>query len=413
MTALFVVLDPEKSSSDRLPPGVWFESPANAASRFAEGQFSTLLDDIHLVQYRTDLDWRADWASERYRGSGLIFESGSITARDLHVRSQIMVNVPLTEKLGLRYDRRGFRDRRFDIRSERLEAHGYVTKRFALVLAGLPEPQKEHSSVGAGLHWGSREGPGYVRVLVMDERFIHNEKRRDGMVFTRQPVRYIADTYWEGGSWRGFGSLDVGEPYRFSWDALPGTESTSHGRGQMRHGEFGLQWFRGVWEAGIQGRGATEIIERNDGDRSGAGDFMFDRRWGQGHGHLKYIGTPWHVTGLLGGSAQNDRYTFRLHRDGGYEMRAILWGAEIAWPVWPTHEFRLGYLGNIFRMERGGIADESDPLLANRELLGYADKVHFKWLHHFQPAMRIELLLSHQLHNGNFGGGSIKGSFLF
>ena len=402
---------PPSLHADEPPAGALFEPARDLRREFAAGQFTDLLD-IHLLQYSADVSWHADWAQRRFQKNGLAFEAGSISARDLGGSLEIALNVPTGDSSMLRYDRRSFRDHRFEFTDERLEVHRYVLPWLAVVAAGMPASRKEHIRLGGGLHIGRPADSANLQLLVLNERPLYNLKHRASYVFSEPALRYFIDGHARRQHWRVFASASLGSRYEIENAGVLAPALVVSGQGRQHHGRGGAIWQKKGWQAGTELFAASNFAHRVSSQE--AEGFTFDRRWMQAHVFGRRDWSRWSLKLLTGAAVQRDVFDFAQRRPGRYDMRIVLWGWESGWRPWRNHEFRLGYLANGYVMKRVSEKAPQTPIaLLDRGARGYTDKVHLKWQHAFAPGAALELLVSHELMQGTFGGFSAKGIFFF
>lgn len=410
---LVAVLGPRGLSATEilLPP--FFSVEADLLERVGDGQFGTLLE-VHLLQYGVDPTWRAEWARHRYEGSGFLMQYGSTSGTRLYVDAEIGLHLPLTDRLGVGYERREWEDGRFELFDERLSAHWFVTDDWAVVAAGWPAHRKDEASFGLGAQWGSSRDR-WLRLVVLDEAFVHERKATGETSFSKRPIRYLADGYLERGALVLHGTANLGEPYRAVNRPEAAGEPSYRGEGLSAYGTLGAE-LRGTDRGvGLLGRFVVERLAQTempvDGEPAKLG---MTRGWTLVQAHAWRRLGLWGGTGLLGYARQRDDHETPAE-EGTYRMDQGLFGLEGAYTGWDPLEVRAGYLGSYSRMVRRVEAADPDvtPALEGRSREGFADKVHLKVLYRFRPQVALEALISKEVTGGGFGGFAMKALAVF
>lgn len=369
------------------------------------GQFNDRLE-LHLLQYAADASWRAGWAARKYSESGLFGEYGSTRASELYVNGAIALNIFPSERIQLRYDRREYRDGRFDVSDERFDVLWHTGAGLAVVLTGWPSFEKAEASFGLGIRLGAARARDALELRVVNDRFLWNEKSSSDVTITKRPIRVVLDGSLERGPWRVHGTADWGLGHAAEAGGEGGAPARS-ARGFQRFVDVSAERALGSGAIGVRVTGAA--LERRQEEGSGA-VLRLERRWGRA------VLTGWRgvgrvtLHGLLGVAAQRDEVESPSVPSGSYRMDALLVGLEGGVPAARGLEVRLGYLGCSQRSER--TAEPAGPLPSLEES-PFLDKAHVKALYVFRPGMSIELLLSQALRGGSFGGGSLKALLAF
>ncbi len=398
-TALLAAQTPASS----VPEPLFAADLGAFTDRVDGGQFSELLE-VHLAQYAVDPVWAAEWADDRYRRSGMLAGYGSVSVRALHHHLDLVLNLAPTERLQLRYDQRRWADTRFDLREERFDALWWATPGFALLASGWPTPQKQYSAFGLGCALGRADGDNRLVVLVRDDRYVFNQKTDSDVRFTDQPLRLLVDGTASGEAWQAYTSLNLGTGY--SAEDRPEGSVSRATSGRLQYGDAGALWRHGPVRATLTGRFVTQDRAEDDGR---ARVLSLQRDWWRVDGTLEFAPGDW-AGALLGGYAwQHDRFFAAADVDGEYRARNALFGAEGIYRGWQTGELRLGYVGNVFGMERDSRALGTEPpTLEIESEEGYVDKVHLIGRYRFHPSLALEALLSKEISRGSFGGFSVR-----
>ena len=419
MTGLAVGVALCADAAPDIPPAALEWGRQAIVSEMLDGQFNPLLD-IHLVQYSLDREWTANWMASRYGRSGILGEYGSVTGEHLYTHTDILLNIPLNDRFRLRYDRRQWEEGRFEQRYERLEAQYFVLDRLALVLCGMPAFEKAEGALGGGLFAGTPGGTNYLSAVAVGDRFIHNDKTDSNLLFTREPVRFLVDGYYRAGDWRVYGSLNWVDPYEMTVSPGEGEPGVAQARSAWKHyGFLGVDRFLGTVVTGLRAEYSAEGLERDEGRGLGtaAEPVRTTREWVRGEGFVRHEGAAWTTEGFLGYAVQEDECDAGMLQNGAYAMDAILVGLGLGRRVSASSSAWVGYIGSLADMDRtrDGVSSGM-PVADGWSVQGrrdYTDKVHVRWLYTFHPDLKMEILLSHELSTGSFGGGSFKAVFLF
>lgn len=392
-----------QAPASSVPEPLFAADPSAFTDRVDGGQFSELLE-VHLTQYAVDPAWAAAWAADRYRRSGMLAEYGSIGARGLLSRLDLALNLPATERLELRYDQRRRADTRFDLREERFDALWWATQGFALLASGWPTPHKQYAAFGLGGAFCQATGDHQLVILVRDDRYVFNQKTDSDVRFTRQPLRLLVDGSTGGEAWQAYGSFNLGTAYAAEDRPEGGVARATSGR--LQYGDAGALWRRGPVRAKLTGRFVTQ--DRAE-DHGGVRALSLERDWWRVDGALEFAPGAW-AGALLGGYAwQRDRFFAAADVDGEYRAHNTLFGAECIYRGWQTSELRLGYVGNVFGMDRDSRPlGPEPPTLGSDSERGYVDKAHLKGRYWFHPSLALEVLLSKEISRGTFGGFSVR-----
>ena len=394
--ALALLLAANAGRGGEVPDPLFWGSEADFLEQLEEGQFNDRLE-LHLLQYSADPGWRAEWAGQRYSGSGVFGEFGSTTGKHLYVDSQIALNLFLAKRLQMRYDRRDYRDGRFDVSDQRFDAVWHAGAGWGVILTGWPTFDKEDASLGLGVRIGAPRSRNALQLLVLNERFMWNQKTGDDVRIHRRPFRLLADGSWEAGPWRLHGSVDFGLEYRAE-EALSGRSA----RGYQRFADVALEHARNDWAAGVR---LTAAALRRDQTEPAGGRFFLDRSWGRAVVTFQKQLGKWRAEALAGYAAQRDDFSSPAGLSGSYDLGSLLFGVEGGLQAWKGLEVRLGYLGSSDGAHRTVTGSGSLP---DRDESAYIDKAHLRAIYTFAPSMKLELLLSQAVQGGSFGGGSMK-----
>lgn len=389
-----------------VPNPLFWPSEAAFLTQVSDGEFDPHLE-LHLLQYAADPRWQAEWAARRYAGSGLFGEYGSTSSNDLYVNSQIAVNLFPSRSFQVRYDRRDYQDGRFDVSDQRFDLMWYPASGWAVVVSGWPTHLKEEASGGMGLRIGAPGSRNGLELTVVDERFIWNEKTNGDVEFSKAPVRFLLDGYFESGPWRVYGSVDYGLPYEAVTPSAGEGKPGSSTRGFQRFGDLsvGYSFPRGT----IGGRLTGASLESSQ-DTETTGICSLSRSWNRVVFFARKDMGRWSASGFVGYAWQRDTFSSPSVPSGSYRMDTPLLGVEGAYRVVKGLELRLGYLSSAPTMERSVAAPGPLPDLKETS---WVDKAHVRALYEFGPRMSIELLLSQAVSGSSFGGGSIKALFVF
>ena len=389
------------------PPGpAFWPSEVAFLEEVRSGQFNDRLE-LHLLQYSADPGWSAEWAARKLSSSGLFGEYGSTTGSELYVNGEIALNLFASGALQIRYDRREYREGRFDVSDERFDALWHTGAGWAVILTGWPSFEKEKASFGFGLRLGAPRARNALEVRVVNDRFLWNEKSDGDVRITARPLRLLLEGHHESGSLRLHGSVDWGLPHAAEQRGADGEPPLRTEKGRQRFLDLAAERVVGGGAIGIRLTGAA--VDRRQEERTGEA-YRLDRRWGRvvltGRREIGRVT----ARALLGFASQRDDFSSGSVPSGAYEMDALLFGLEGAMPVARSLELRLGYLGSVQGAERETDGAEALPDLEESPFL---DKAHARALYTFRPGMSIELLLSQALRGGSFGGGSVKALLTF
>lgn len=385
-----------------VPDPVLWDSPEAFRAEAEAGQFVDRLE-LHLLQYSADPTWRSEWAARRHTGVGLHGVWGSTTSTELHTDWQVALNLFPAERLQIRYDRREYRDGRFDVADQRLEALWYAGAGWAIALCGWPAADKERSSLGLGLRLGAPRSAAALEIRSIQDRFVWNDKTDGSFRFTRLPLRLVADGYWEGGGFRLRGSVDAMR--RWDGEERGGPRAGASARGHRSFADLEAEWRDGAWSGAVRLSGAALLRAQEEG----AAAARLERRWARGLVSLRWELDRWSASAIGGWAWQRDEFASPGGAGGTYSSGAALFGLEAGRGLGAGFSARLGYLGSVQRARREVAAVE---LLAARVEDGFRDKAHLVAQWTAGPGMALELLLSQALRGGAFGGGSVKAIFV-
>jgi hypothetical protein len=394
-------------------PEPLFEDTGEAfLEQLAEGQFDPHLE-LHLVQYAADPRWVQDWVRQRYSGTGLLVQAGSITSRNLFLDSAVAVNLFPTAATQVRYDRRRYDDGRFDQDDERFDLLFYPGPRWALALTGSPTPRKQEAVLGAGFRLGPQGAGNALEVRLMGDRWLWNQKTAGQLRFLKAPVRLLVDASLEGGDWRLAGTLNCGLPFRAEETGTAAAPRAAWGR--RRNLEMAAELRRPRWEGALRLSARDQVRGQEGGV---AGSMESTRSWARLLASARRPLGGFTLYGTAGISAQADRFAVPGLRDGSYRMRAGILGLEAGRQITPGFQLRLGLLGSPVTMERRGmvVPDAPEPGAAltppGRKQRGWVGKAHLRALLGSGPRWSLECLISQTVGGGSFGGGSVKARFV-
>jgi hypothetical protein len=389
-----------------VPAPLFWPSETAFLEQVSHGEFDPHLE-LHLLQYAADPRWPAEWAARRYAGSGLLGEYGSTTSNELHVDSQIAVNLFPSKGFQVRYDRRDYQDGRFDVSDQRIDLMWYPAPGWAVVVTGWPTHLKEEASGGLGLRIGAPGSRNGLGLAVVNDRLVWNQKTAGTVVFETAPVRLLLDGYLEAGPWRLHGSADYGLEYVAVAESSADGHASPFARGLQRFGDVTVDVALAGWT--IAGRWTGASLERSQVAET-TGRCSLSRSWSRVVLSGRREAGRWSVHGLVGHARQRDVFTSPSVPSGSYRMDTALLGIEGGYRLVQGLEVRAGYLGSAPTAERDVAAP--GPLQEQRDV-SWVDKAHLRALYAFGPGMSVELLLSQTINGSSFGGGSVKALFVF
>lgn len=379
-----------------------------------EGHFADLLE-LHLVQYAADPDWRFEWSKYRYKRSGAIMEYGSTSGRRLYIDREITLNIPMTETLAARYDRRERQEERFKNLDQRFDGLWNIFEGNSFILSGWPTHEKKNSSLGLGWLWALGE-ESFFSVIAMDERPFFNRKTSDPYKFEKQPASWLIDGYLQRKLSRGYLSLNLGQPYLIERNSEFNPDVLLEAEGRAGSGSLGFELGPlDHWSVGAACRFSTDKYKwiRADSDNNRFSLFK-KRKWTHLEAYAKKRNKDFVHKAILGYSFQNDSLSDSLTGDALYSMDAWLFGIESSYAAWAPLTINIGYLGTIFEMTRESDSLEGQaPPLAERSEKGYADKLQGKAAYMFGPRSAMEFILSKEVYRFRFGGAAVKAYFIF
>lgn len=380
---------------------------------FARGQLRPR-HDVQLVQYRLDGSVRAERELHRFRQPGLSTELGSLTGRNLYTRLDMSLAHRFDSGFELRYGRRDWQDGRFDLRRQRFDGAWFPRQGAGLVLVAYPTIFKEDIPLGGGVHLASTTSTGHIRAVLIDDAATFRSKERRGHRLLRHPIHLVLDGAVRLGRTELWAHLDAGRPAEFNLNpdatALRLTRLVrSNARldlgihRQLDGGSLGARtWVRSSDELRAHEEGPATSTTRRQ------------RHWQQ----LELYGTwttgPWLAAGRIALSWQRDRFSGDAIHDGHYDARQWVGLVEGGYTGWPHLELRIGYLPSLYDMSRHLAAgDEGTRVLRPESTAGYTDKLQIRLIFRWQETAHLEALVSQELVEGGFGGGSVKAVLSF
>jgi hypothetical protein len=355
-----------------------------------------------LINYTPPIEWYHQWEQNLFKTNGIYISTGSVTTDDLLVDGRIVVN----QELGSGWWLRG-QGQRYESRHLYQYPHAFfmgfdkkLYRQAYIFLLINPYFDKEYTDVITGIALLGEDQQQYLRVGILLEDFIYDEKNSRNGVSVQTPlglrwtVRFLFANfilYSDGKYSRGFDRY------------YPDRNKSPRIKSQTQHIDYGNSRMYYQWND------KTMLCLSYS-------TYLFDEQETYTDSLFNYIyGNDlydWALEWQLGFNRSN---YFRLH---GHYLKQSAAARE-----YRSHCFsRTDYLAGIFyercikrsRIDTGymisfynltyrGLAGQS-----GYQRNGYIDKLKLGWTYHFPQGARIHLSLSHELSSGEFGGANLQ-----
>jgi hypothetical protein len=382
-------------------------SGENKVEMYEEPYHDRILYLHPLLNYVPPIEWYHEWEQNRFTTNSVYISTGSVTTDDLLIDGRVTLN----QDLGSGWWFRG-QGQRYESRHLYQCPHAFfmgfdkkLYRQAYIFLLINPCFDKEYTDVSTGLSLFSVDQQQYLRLGLVLEDFIYDEKNdRNGIslqtpVGLRWTVRFLFANfiiYSDGKYSRGFDRH------------YPNRNKSPRIISQSQHIDFGNSRIYYQWN-----NRTIICLSYNT--------YLFDEQESFVDSLFNYqYGNDLYDLALEGQSGFNRNNFFRLH--GHYlRQRATAW-------EYRSHCFsRTDYLAGLFyercikrsRIEAGymvsfynfnynGLAGQS-----GYKRNGYIDKLKLGWTYRFPQGARIQLSLSHELSSGEFGGANLQYMMFF
>ena len=371
-----------------------------------EGQPFFALRDLNTAQYEPDLSWQRLAEQEHQRKTGIDLATGSVSAKNITLSRRIQVNAPLNDRVRFRWHHEEFGDEEVAILTEKLELQFRVAGPVALTLFSSGALEKSAIALGGGVMIAPGDRTSYVDLAVRHDAPAFNGKSHADAEDRQPPVRLLGETNLQRGPLRFYGFADWALESRRVFATSEGSNGIRDHRRYTRRTALKLEWSPlPHTTVGVRHR----FLGQGDDRRhfAGAGD---DADFERTHHKLDAFGerrfSSFRVQGIAGWRSQRDRTDPSLGTDERYRRDQILAGTRAHYRLTPEIEVGAGYWGTWLSARRASAT-------APRSLDVYADKVDVVFGYHVNETARAELLFSHEVSAGGFGGAGGKAIFLF
>jgi hypothetical protein len=364
---------------------------------------------IHpFVNYDYNAYWYYDWEKNYFSGNGFLFSVGSVTTHELLVDGHLVIN----QSLGA-----GWRFRGEGRWSETFHQQNVVARPFmglekqvlfntSLYLIVNPAYSKEFTDLNFGLLYADSTYENYLRVGVLWEDFVYDDKNdRDGVT---DQVPYALQWYgryeWEKFVLYSQGRLSQGFKRRYSNDELSPDE-TSH---NLKHSNATLKLYYFPSETSILNLSLYHY-QYQESKTFYTDSFDYQYKYNITDIGLDYLLTfkelnrirlQLHYTINEGNSLKYREHIF----DRDDFLSAISYERFIG-----RHIIELQYMFALPSWEYQSFHDQE----RSYEYNGIMDKVKIGWTYQFPQSSKIHISVSHEVNAGNFGGANLQYILLF
>ena len=368
--------------------------------------------DVNIAQYEPDFAWQRTAEREHQRKSGVDLWVGSVSGKDIVFSRHVQINASLADRLRFRWRHEQYGDPELAITTEMLELQVRVVGPVALTLFSSGAFEKSGIAVGGGVLVAPGDRTSYLDLAVRHEGPAYNSKTHDDAKDRRPPLRLLGETNLESGTVRLYGFADWALESRRVFASPKGSDGVRDHRRYTRRTALKVEWSpQPDTDFGVRDRFTAQGDEREhftdyvDPD----GDELLDRDFDRTHNKLDVYGehrfAAFRLRGIAGWWMQRDRTDPAIGTNEHYRRDQFLFGGRAHRSITKEIDMGAGYWGTSLAAKRDG----SSP----KRLDVYADKVDVVFGYHFNDIARAELVLSHELAAGGFGGASGKALFLF
>lgn len=388
--------------------------PAAARAQAAapgEGQPFFELRDLNTAQYESDFAWQRLAEREHQRKSGIDLTTGSVSAKNITLSRRVQLNAPLTgDRVRFRWHHEEFGDEELAITTEKLELQFRLAGPVALTIFSSGALEKSDIALGGGVMIAPGDRTSYLDLGIRHDAPAFNGKTHVDASDRQPPLRLLGETNVELGPVRVYGFADWALESRRVFESPEGSDGIRDHRRYTRRTALKVEWSPSPHaDVGVRHRFSGQGDERRHFAIPGEGaveDFEFDRT----HHKLEAYGerrlAPFRLRAIAGWRTQRDHTDPGIGTGERYRRDQVLYGVRGHWAVTPEIELGAGYWG-------AWVSAKRESATSPRTLDAYADKIDVVFGYHFHEAARAELVFSHEVAAGGFGGAGGKAIFLF
>lgn len=388
---------------------------STAAAQFPDEywEFRRPYDDellhVHpLMNYAFDLQWQYEWERRQMSDNSVRVASGSVAADSLLTDMNININQALNDKWRFqgRFRRVGSRQRNGGDEQLFLGFEREIFDSSGIYLMVNPQYDKEFMDITAGYTFYKDDREQYVRTGVVLEDFAYDSKNDMDGVSAHQQLALQWQVRLElANEWFLYTEGDVGNGFDRTFDDPRSSPILARHEQRENSARVRVSKFeedgRG-WAAWIDWYDSMEAQER----RIPESEYEYKNRlYNVSVEHTRIV-------------RDRHRWRFLLHyidqqaeRFGHYEHnydRSDVVGGVFYEYLLPSSGFTLAY---AFAQPDASfqISQPEDQI----ELQDYSDKIIGGWRYDFSRDAQIRILISHEVSNTGFGGGSIQYQMFF
>jgi len=369
---------------------------------YRSGFRESLLYVHPLVNYAAPPDRRDRWNAVRLGQGGLIGTFGSVSTDDLMVDARWSLAPELERGLCFRaaIDWQELRHLPRDRLDVELGFEATVWHDLGVVATATPAADKEEVDLQLGGVWASTDRARYVQVRYVLDDVVHDEKNDRGAVTRTAPRGLDWLLRLSSGAWT---VASEGRWLREFDRVFPDPQRSD---GELQHrfadNQLTVRLLRRFAASGALVEASFLLAEHAEARTYAAGAYDHDTS-----GWLRVLA----LRGLWPAAARW-RLRGEVHRvdrrADGTGWRAFAYrreetiGAVFGQYCLGAHRVELGYVGTVFRWD--DVSAEDGPASDH----GYADKVMASLILGLARGSELQLSLSHEISDGDFGGASLQ-----
>jgi hypothetical protein len=355
-----------------------------------------------LINYVPSLDWHYDWHKNLYKKNGFYISTGSVTTDDLLIDGRLVINQELGKGWwfrgsGMRYESRhlyNFNHTLFMGFDKQIYRKAY------LFLQVNPYFDKEYTDVITGLAIYSNDSEQYIRLGLLLEDFIYDDKNAFNAISDQTPLafRWFLRYSWGDLTLYSDGKFSRGFERRYP-DRRESPQITSHAQqtdysvSKVYYRWHETNYFLIAYSTYYFDEQQTYVdslfnyIYGNDLDDVGFEGYIGFMKKNYFHFLVHYL---WQ-------KAKSSEY--RAHC---FSRNDFLWGMFYERSI-KRSRLDFGYMMSLFDFVYNGLAGQGGYARQ-----GYVDKLKLGWTYLFPQGARLQLSLSHELSSGEFGGANLQ-----
>jgi len=386
-----------------------------AAAQTPDWPFDDVYDSdlvfLHpLANYRPNPHWVRDWERGRASGNSVWATVGSVSQKEFFTDVRMRIDQPLGDtRFRFLYDLRWLGGEHVDLEvlQQFLGLEMSVAGPWGLQALVHPTPDKADVDAALGVIVADESRGRFLRVSLRLDDLLYGDRNKDGGVSQGEPVGVQWEGRYGGRRWEVYSEGHYGSQSKRSFPDSANSPDIRGLEGSHNASQSRLRWLRT----------STDFLELEFTHYA----FLTAEQWRDTAESFRYedqiVDLTLRYAFTFGGGRWrawpgvhllNQRARATGRQDERFERTDLMPQVFVEYSLGEADALEFGFMGS--RSERTLSSEDSDRAF---DKLAWSDKVKLGWTHHFAPAVRIQLSLSHEVAPDRFGGANVQFFGLF